>query len=259
MSRRDAEPSRTDSQGDDARIGRRSFLKGLSAVPLLGALPSLLAPAMARAAETALPAGVPEHKAYYVKGTYFESCSCDAICPCLLLADPTQGYCKALPGWHIQEGRLGDLVLDDLNVVAFLHAPTNMTKGNWRLALYVDDRATPEQYQALTEIWSGKHGGFPAVLASLVSENMGARQARISWMEDGKHRVLKVDGVGEVDITQVEGADGAPVVLSGTPLAVAPPYAVTVSRSNHWSYRDHGVDVFLSGTSGLSSPFVYSA
>ena len=32
----------------------------------------------------------------YLRGTYFESCTCETICPCLLLLDPTQGYCKAL-------------------------------------------------------------------------------------------------------------------------------------------------------------------
>ena len=32
----------------------------------------------------------------YLRGTYFESCTCDTICPCLILLDPTRGHCKAL-------------------------------------------------------------------------------------------------------------------------------------------------------------------
>lgn len=247
------------TQTDPASGNRRSFLKGLASVPVLGALSSLVLPARVAAAGGDDDAG-PKGNVYNVKGHYFESCSCTtAVCPCLFLEDPTEGYCKAFPSWHIEQGNLGDVGLDGLNVAAWLHSPGNLTKGNWRLALYVDERATPEQFMAIEELWGGKHGGYLQVIASLVSEYMGAKRAKITWKEEGKHRLMRVEGVGGVDMNAYEGLDGADVTLHGMPLAIGPPYPITINKSTRWSYQDHGVDVLLSGTTGLASAFSYSA
>lgn len=245
-------------QRDAARDHRRSFLKGLASIPVLGALSSLALPGRAMAADG--DSGETAGKVYSVKGQYFESCSCTtAVCPCLFLEDPTEGYCKAFPSWHIEQGYLGDVRLDGLNVAAWLHAPGNLTNGNWRLALYIDERATPEQYRAIEELWGGRHGGHLQVIASLVSEYLGSRAARITWKEDGKHRVMTVDGVGGVEMNAYEGAGGANVTLHDMPLAIGPPYPITINKSTRWSYQDHGVDVLLSGTAGLASAFSYGA
>jgi hypothetical protein len=203
---------------------------------------------------------VPEHQTYYVNGHYFESCNCLGVCPCLLLDPPTEGYCEAFPSWQIEQGRLGDTVLDGLNVAIWLRTPGALTEGNWRIAMYIDERATPEQHKAIEELWGGKHGGYLEVIASLVSDVLGVRSAKIDWKEDDNgHRVMTVEGVGGVDIQAIEGMEGQDVVLSGMPLAVAPPFAVTVARSNSWTFNDHGLKSSWSRTSGLSSPFSYFA
>ena len=209
---------------------------------------------------TSASLSVPEHNTYYVNGQYFESCNCLGVCPCLLLDPPTEGYCEAFPSWHIEQGRLGDTVLDGLNVAIWLRTPGALTEGNWRIALYIDEQASPEQHQAIEELWGGKHGGYLEVIASLVADVLGVRSAKIDWSEDenGHHR-MSVEGVGGVDIQDIEGMDGQDVVLSGMPLAVAPPFAVTVARSNSWTFKDHGLEASRSGTSGLSSSFQYFA
>lgn len=235
---------------------RRSFLKGMASIPALGAVSSMLVAAGANATDEATAKG----SVYNLAGNYFESCSCTtAVCPCLFLNDPTEGYCKAFPSWHIEKGNLGDVKLDGLNVAAWLHSPGNLTQGNWRLALYIDEKASDEQFAAIEELWGGKHGGHLAVIASLVSEYMGAERANISWKEEGKTRTMTVDGVGGVETVAYEGADGADVTLNDTPLAIAPPHPITISKSTRWNYNDKGVDVLLSGTAGLASAFTYSA
>lgn len=233
---------------------RRSLLKGLASVPILGALSSLMTSGRAEAAEAN------RGSVYNLKGRYFESCSCTtSVCPCLFLEDPTEGYCKAFPSWHIEQGNLGEIRLDGLNVAAWLHSPGNLTKGHWRLALYIDERATPDQFRAIEELWGGKHGGHLQVIASLVSDFMGSYRAAITWKEDGNHRVMEVEGVGGVDMNTYEGLAGANVTLHDTPLAIGPPHPITIGKSNRWSYKDNGVDVLLSGTAGLASAFTYSA
>ena len=99
-----------------------------------------------------------------VKGNYFESCNCDLVCPCIFLEPPTQGFCEAQVGWTIDEGNLDGVDLSGRKVAAWLHAPCkgetgNLTDGGWSLALYVDDGATDEQFNAICELWSGNHGG----------------------------------------------------------------------------------------------------
>ena len=173
---------------------RRSFLKGLASIPAFSAFSALMVSGHAGAADnkadTTLSGSV-----YNLKGYYFESCSCTtAVCPCLFLNDPTEGYCKAFPSWHIEEGNLGDVRLDGLNVAVWLHSPGNLTQGNWRLALYIDERASPEQFKAIEELWGGKHGGHLGVIASLVSEYMGSKAAKITMKVEGKTRVMMVDG-----------------------------------------------------------------
>jgi hypothetical protein len=239
---------------------RRSFLKGLASIPVFGMLSTAILPGRATASEDGAAAKSASGSVYNVSGHYFESCSCTtAVCPCLFLEDPTEGYCKAFPSWHIKEGNLGEVRLDGLNVAAWLHAPGNLTNGNWRLALYIDERATPEQFQAIDELWHGKHGGYLEVIAGLVSESMGTKPANITWKEEGKHKHMVVKGVGGVDALAYEGADGADVTVNATPLAIGPPYPITITKSTRWSYHDNGVDMLLSGTSGLASAFSYFA
>ena len=55
---------------------------------------------------------------------------------------------------------------------------------------------------------------------------------------------------------QLKGSSGA-VTVRGTPLAVAPPFAITVSRAIKATFTDHGTNHSWEGGNGLSSPFVY--
>ena len=85
-----------------------------------------------------------------LKGTYMETCNCDAACPCVFLSDPTQGDCTVVLGWHIEAGKLGGVSLDGLNVAMAVLSPGNMAKVKWKAALYIDETASAEQQQALT-------------------------------------------------------------------------------------------------------------
>ena len=139
---------------------RRGFMKGLATVaaatPLVG---SLFKPKDADAA-------LADHT-MYLRGSYFESCTCETICPCLLLLDPTAGFCKAILGWDIEKGHVGTTDVSGLKVAMWLHAPGNLLKGQFEMALYIDDRASSSQYKALKEAYHGIHGGHLGVVASL--------------------------------------------------------------------------------------------
>ena len=236
---------------------RREFMKGLATVaaatPVVGSL------FKSKDAEAALA----DHT-MYLRGTYFESCTCDTICPCLILLDPTRVHCKAILGWDIEQGHVGTVDVSGLKVAMWLDAPGNLLKGNFQVAVYIDDNASSAQHNALTEAYHGIHGGHLGVVASLGKgeeggprEYLPTRSASIDMKQNGPDRHLIIHGVGENKMKQLAGASGRPVMLHDVPLAVAPPFAIAVSRAEIATYNDHGVSHSFEGGNGLSSPFVY--
>ena len=194
-----------------------------------------------------------------ITGQYFESCNCDLVCPCIFLAPPTEGFCEALVGWHIEKGHLDDVELNDLKVSAWLHSPGSLTDGNWRLALYIDERATEAQKDAIVSLWSGEHGGHLAVIAGLVGEIMSVKQVPIEFIEKNRSHYLKVGEFAENNMHELEGEDGGEVKVSNHPLAVSPSEPVTISKSESVTYNDNGIKWHQSETVGLSAPFTYAA
>jgi hypothetical protein len=190
-------------------------------------------------------------------GTYFESCNCDTACPCVFLSDPTNDDCTVLVAWHIDKGNYGGMSLDGLNVALAAYVAGNMVKNKWRASAYFDDRASEAQTNALHQIFSGKAGGHPAVLMSLVGELVGAASVPIEFRAEGKKHSVRVGKVGQSTIEAIQGQDGTEVKVSNHPLAVAPGYAAVASRSEKTSFHDHGLDLEASGKNGFYSPFVY--
>lgn len=193
-----------------------------------------------------------------LKGTYFESCNCEIVCPCIFLSAPTEGECTALVGWHIDEGNDGDVALNDLNIALAVHSPGNMIETPWRAAAYVDDRATEAQQGALLKIFGGQAGGHPARLGSHIGELLGAAPAPIEFKMDGGRYSLKVGGIAEMEIERMAGQGDGPITISGHPLCIAPGFPATVAKSTKLSYRDHGMNWEISDKTGLFSPFAYA-
>lgn len=193
-----------------------------------------------------------------LNGEYLESCSCREACPCLFLGSPTEGDCSALVGWHIDAGRYGDVGLDDLNVAVALNSPGPMAEGNWKVVLYLDQRADERQQEALGTIFGGQAGGHPAVLASLISEVRGVERLPISYKVEGGRRHLTLGETAEADIAALEGLDGGEITITNHPLAVAPGQTLVVARSQYLRHQAHGIDIELSERTAFFSPFAYN-
>jgi hypothetical protein len=102
--------------------------------------------------------------AWSIRGSYFESCNCDAICPCRRVdgvpgGRSTHGVCTGVLSWLVEEGSAGDTDLSGL-AVALVFAYDDDDDGSpWRWMLYLDDRTTVEQREALESIFTGRLGG----------------------------------------------------------------------------------------------------
>ncbi|HKI97887.1 MAG TPA: DUF1326 domain-containing protein [bacterium] len=190
-------------------------------------------------------------------GDYFESCNCEAACPCVFLSPPTTGECNVIVAWHVDSGSYGDVKLDGLNVALAVHSPGHMAQVKWKAAVYLDDKANDAQADALTQIFSGQAGGHPAVLASFVGEIVGMSKLPITYANDGKGRSLKLGTVGNVAIQPVEGQGGAQITVNNHPLCISPGHPATVHRSSELKLKDAGFDWAFSGKTGFQSPFAY--
>lgn len=190
-------------------------------------------------------------------GTYFETCNCEAVCPCVFLSPQSEADCTALVAWHIDKGSFGDVALDGLNVALAVHAPGIMVKTKWRAAAYFDDNASATQTDALHTIFSGKAGGHPAVLASFIGEMVGAKTVPIRYRREGRTASLSIPGVTDAEIEVLEGQGGQPIRIENHPLCIAPGKPATVARSKRFQLADFGFDWKMSGKNGLTSEFVY--
>lgn len=192
-----------------------------------------------------------------VSGQYLESCNCKPACPCVFLSRPTEGNCTVVVGWHIDAGHFGDIDLAGLNVGLAVDSPGTMHEVPWKAAVYLDERASAQQKDALVKIFAGQSGGHPARLASHIGHVLGVASVPIEFTQDGKRRTLKIGKVADVDIEAIDGADRVDVQISGHPLCIAPGHPVTVAKSKALRYEDHGYRWTLSERNGLFSPFSY--
>lgn len=196
-----------------------------------------------------------------VEGDYFEVCNCRSICPCIFLGDPSDGGCRDVAAWHIEKGEFESVKLNGLNVVGMFYAPGNMVKGpKWQSALYLDDRAGPEEAEALTKIFSGQAGGHLAVLAAFIGEVKGIRSVPIEFTAGGKQRRLRIPNVAQLNVEGVAGGNpNQESRVTNPALAVVSSFDPIVAHSTRAIYKDYGMDWDNSGKNAFYSRFVYSA
>lgn len=192
-----------------------------------------------------------------LEGTYFETCNCETACPCVFLSPPTEGDCTVLLAWHVDKGRCGDLSLDGLNVALAVHSPGHMAEVKWKAALYLDERASAEQKQALTRIFGGQAGGHLGRIAQHIGEVLGVRSVPIEYRADGRRRSVRVGEVADATIQAIDGPQGD-VTIAGHPLAISPGFPAVASRSEKLRYEDHGYHWEISKRNGFYSPFRYT-
>ena len=69
-----------------------------------------------------------------------------------------------------------------------IHQEIWLKGQNGKQPLYIDERATQEQKDAITKIYSGQAGGFFTTTTNLIGEMLGVKSIPIEFDVDGKHR-----------------------------------------------------------------------
>jgi hypothetical protein len=143
--------------------------------------------------------------AWNLKGTYFETCSCEFICPCnaSFAHGATYDYCRVVLVFNITEGEVEGTDISGLTVAAVSEAPKVMTDGNWRLGVFIDDKASDEQAEKLMGVFSGQLGGPMEALGPLVGENLGVERASIEVREEGLRHSVRIGDAVDFEIEDV--------------------------------------------------------
>jgi hypothetical protein len=193
-----------------------------------------------------------------LKGTVMIACNCDFGCPCNFNALPSRGYCEGGWTWHVDEGRLGDAVLDGLNFTVMVKWPGAIHEGNGEALVLVDERADEAQSEAIATLVKGDIGGPWGILAWTWPTVHGPKPVAYEVEFDGIHSRVKAGGALEVESTTitnpVSGAQVHPgiVLPEGIIVKQAELGASQVFRVNEGISFDH------SGQYTAVGPFDYS-
>jgi hypothetical protein len=138
---------------------------------------------------------------WHLRGLYLDSCNCDWGCPCQFNAKPTHGNCEGLFGVHIKEGKYGNVKLDKLNFVWISLYPGPIHQGRGKASMYIDDRATDEQFDVLSKIITGKAKGSAFdVYSATLDHSEEPKRAKITFLSNGIKSQVKADGICEVQL-----------------------------------------------------------
>src|SRR5436305_9161187 len=99
-----------------------------------------------------------------IRGTYFEACNCEAICPCRRIngvagGRSTHGICMGVLSWLIEEGSADETDLAGFPVALASRYSDDEQGSPWTWILYLDARASAVQRGALEAVFSGRLGG----------------------------------------------------------------------------------------------------
>jgi hypothetical protein len=143
--------------------------------------------------------------AWNLQGTYFETCSCEVVCPCTasLALGADYDRCRVTLVFNVVEGDVEGTDVSGLKVAAIADTPKVMSDGNWRLGVFIDSAASDEQAAKLGAVFGGQLGGPMEALGPLVGENLGVERASIDVKEEGLRHSVKIGDSIEFEIEDV--------------------------------------------------------
>jgi hypothetical protein len=189
-----------------------------------------------------------------IAGSYFETCSCDVICPCTasLTLGATLDHCSVVLVFNIKDGEVDGTDVSGVVVAAVAETPKVMSDGNWRLGVVVDEAASDEQAEALGGVFSGALGGPMEALGPLIGENLGMERLPIEVQEDGLKHAVRIGDEVDFEIEDVVpfGVEtGEPARITGIFHPVGS--ELTISRATRSRINAFGIQ--YEGKAGFSS------
>jgi len=198
-----------------------------------------------------------------ISGQYFETCSCDFVCPCILgqmATRPTKGTCTFAMAMQIERGSFGGTSLDGIPFVVLGYTPEEMGKGNWSVGLIIDERASAEQRDAITAIASGQAGGPMAPLSGLIGKFLGVDSAAIRIDRSGLKFTVKAGDLLDMAAEGQRGIDPNttdPMFLDNTGHPISTRLALAHASKSHLHSLGLAWDDDSGRNNGHFAPFAW--
>jgi hypothetical protein len=199
--------------------------------------------------------------AYHLEGRLLEVCDCRVLCPCWIGEDPDNGTCDSVMAYHFDKGTIDGVDVTGTTIAIVAHLPGNILKGNWRVAVYINDEASLDQQKALLTVYTGKAGGPVADIAKLVGEVVAVERAPITFDVQGGRGTLKIGDSQYAELEPYQGATGKKTTLADTIFSTVPGAPVFVGKAPRYTSKQPalGIDVDLKDHNAVQSTFVFDA
>ena len=196
---------------------------------------------------------------YRLEGRLLEVCTCGVLCPCWVGADPDGGTCDGTLSWHFDKGEIDGVDVSGLTIAILCHIPGNILKGNWRAVVFVDEKASSEQEEAILNAFTGKLGGPIADFAGLIGEVVAVERVPIIFeVEKGKGR-LRIGSAVTADVEPFQGATGRDTTLHDTAFSSIPGSPAYVGKAPVYKATSPalGLDVDLQDHNAVQGAFLF--
>lgn len=171
---------------------------------------------------------------YHLEGDLLEVCDCKVLCPCWIGEDADNGTCDAIVAYKMKKGNVGGTDVTGLSLALMCRIPGNILQGNWRVAVFVDERASKQQEEALLNVWTGKLGGPVADLAKLVGEVVAVQRAPITFDIQEGLGTLKIGAVAEAVMAPYKGPGDRVTTLNNSVFSTIPGSPAYVSKASKY-------------------------
>jgi len=200
---------------------------------------------------------------YEIEGRLLEVCTCNVLCPCWVGEDPDFKTCDTTIAWGIEKGTIDGVGVDGLIFAVSAHIPKNiLIPKSWKAVVFVDERATTDQEDALLRLFTGQLGGAVADLAGLIGEVLAVERTPMTFTVEGGKGKLVIGSLVEAEMAPFVGATGNPTTLAETVFSTIPGSPVYASKASRY-IRDgsgHGIpSVDLEGHNALQGHFRFAA
>ncbi|MGF6507430.1 DUF1326 domain-containing protein [Paraburkholderia sp. 32] len=198
---------------------------------------------------------------YQLMGSILEVCECKVLCPCWIGEDPDNGVCRSALAYHYEQGMIDGVDVSGLTIAFAAFIPGNVLKGGWRVAMFVDERASDAQFDALVSVYRGERGGPIADLVQLIGEVVSVERAPIEYaVVDGKGR-MKVGEAIEAELEPYRGPTGEPTKLVESIFSTIPGSPAFVGKANAFRLRHEklDLDLALTGHNAIQGSFSFAS
>jgi hypothetical protein len=198
---------------------------------------------------------------YHLEGRLLEVCNCRVLCPCWIGEDPDNGTCDTIIAWRVDKGTVDSVDVGGNTIAVVAHVPGNILLGNWSVAVFVDDKSSKAQEDALLKVYTGKAGGPVADLAKLIGTVVSVERAPITFDVVGGKGLLSIGQNYYAELEPYQGATGGATTLSDTVFSTVPGAPVFVGKAPTYRSKNAalGIDVDIKGHNALQSIFVFDA